>query len=921
VESVLRNVMAVKSSRMKMAIVIMVLAMIAAGSTAQGVALSDQVIEKLKKEGTYQTWMERMTQWRAAGMDQPLPRKTDVSPASSQKVRPDSLRIDSTVVILVDFYDQHAAAANSAAAFDSLLFSLGMNPTGSMKEFYLQNSYGQYVIGGKAFGWYRPMYNHQSYNGYDDADDDVNFSPAVLVQWAINEADSNINFSQFDTDHDGYLRGVIIVHSGYGMEESGNSDDIWSHMSSTPIHTDDGVIIESYTIQPEKSASTGTMSAIGVFCHEWGHVLGLPDLYDTDGSSEGVGRWSLMGSGNYNGSSKRPAHLDAWSKYWLDWLMLTSLTANSSGVEVPAIEYNPVAYRLAKEGDSAAYEYFIVENREQIGFDDGLPGQGLMIYHIDNRISGNWDEWHPKVSVEQADGRFDLQYGNNRGDDGDPFPGVTAATVFNDQTVPSSRLYGSGGSSQVAVWNIPAPDSVMTVDLEVFFSHPLVKVSATDFSDQMYGDGDGILDPGEKIQLVLSLGNLWAPLTNISATLSTDDSQLTVTVPTAPLADLGTGITGNNATQPFEFEIASVIAPRVDSFYFHITANGGALDTTLAVEHAVGNAKILIVDDDDGDAANLENYLAAPLHNLRTPVDIWNEATMGSPDSATMVKYHAVLWLTGDYRENILSAEDVVAMATYLDAGGNLFLTGQGVAKQLSTFDPSFMADYLKCQYLGTKNIPVLLADPSATVLSGLKYVVIGGTGTANNQTAPDQITAVNGGVPQLYFMNQSNPASTADKGAVLYAGSFKMVFFSFGIEGMRAGDSDYADRIDVLFRILDFFGDLPTDAAADQTPTVPLPYALRLDQNFPNPFNPATVISYTVTPKAGARIDRTRLEVFNVLGQKMATLIDRDEAPGQYSVTWDGRDGRGEPAASGVYFYRLSRGGYAVTQKMILLK
>jgi len=913
--------MAVTSSRMKTAIAVMALAMIAVGSTAQGVALSDAVIEKLKAEGTYQTWMERMEQWRADGVNRPLPRKTIDRLALSQDLGGDSLRIDSTVVILVDFYDQPAAAANSAAAFDSLLFSLGMNPTGSMKEYYLENSYGQYVIGGKAFGWYRPQHNHQSYNGIIDDDDDAFLSPSFLVQWAITKADSNINFSQFDTDHDGYLRGVIIVHSGYGMEESGNSDDIWSHMSSSPIHTDDGVIIESYTIQPEKSAASGTMSAIGVFCHEWGHVIGLPDLYDTDGSSEGVGRWSLMGSGNYNGGSKRPAHFDAWCKYWMDWLVLTKVTANASGVEIPAIEYNPVAFRLAKEGDSGAYEYFIVENREQLGFDDGLPGEGLLIYHIDSRVTGNDDDWRPKVFIEQADGRFDLQHGNNRGDDGDPYPGITGATVFNDQTVPNSRLYLPVGSSQVGVWNISAADSVMTVDLEVFFSRPLVRISATDFDDQMYGDGDGILDPGERIQVVLSLGNLWAPLTDISATLSTDDSQLTVTVPTAPLADLGTGLTGNNATQPFEFEIAPVITPRVDSFYFHITANDGALDTTLAAEHAVGNAKILIVDDDNGDAANLENYIAAPLLNLRTPVDIWNEAAMGSPDSVDMVKYHAVVWLTGDYRENILSAEDVVAMATYMDAGGNLFVTGQGIAKQLSTFDPSFLAGYLKCQYLGTKNTPVLLVDPSATILSGLKYVVLGGTGTANNQTAPDQITAVNGGVPQLYFMNQSNPASTADKGAVLYAGTYKMVFFPFGLEAMRAGDPDYADRTDVLFRILDFFGDLPTDAAADQGPAVPLPYALRLDQNFPNPFNPATVISYTVTPQAGARIDRTRLEVFNILGQKVATLVDRDEAPGQYSVTWDGRDRQGEPAASGVYFYRLTRGGYADTQKMILLK
>ena len=169
--------------------------------------------------------------------------------------------------------------------------------------------------------------------------------------------------------------------------------------------------------------------------------------------------------------------------------------------------------------------------------------------------------------------------------------------------------------------------------------------------------------------------------------------------------------------------------------------------------------------------------------------------------------------------------------------------------------------------------------------------------------------------------MNQANPASTAYKGAVLFSGSYKMVFFSFGIEGMMADDPDYADRNVVFDRIMNFFGDLPTDVADGHSPAAALPYKVRLDQNFPNPFNPVTRISYAITPDAGVRVDRTRLEVFNVLGQKVATLVDRDEAPGQYTVVWDGRDERGGPTASGVYLYRLTRGAHMATQKMILLK
>ncbi|MDD4052426.1 MAG: T9SS type A sorting domain-containing protein, partial [candidate division Zixibacteria bacterium] len=162
---------------------------------------------------------------------------------------------------------------------------------------------------------------------------------------------------------------------------------------------------------------------------------------------------------------------------------------------------------------------------------------------------------------------------------------------------------------------------------------------------------------------------------------------------------------------------------------------------------------------------------------------------------------------------------------------------------------------------------------------------------------------------------------STALKAAVLYSGTYKMAFFSFGFEAIMAGDADYIDRNLVFDQIMNFFGDLPTDVADGHNPTANLPYKIHLDQNYPNPFNPVTRISYVITPGAGPRVDRTRLEVFNVLGQKVATLVDRDEAPGQYSVVWDGRDERGESAASGMYFYRLSRGSHATTQKMILLK
>ena len=112
----------------------------------------------------------------------------------------------------------------------------------------------------------------------------------------------------------------MIIHSGPGAEFTGNVNDIWSHKWGITPQSRDGVLISSYAIMPEYWSTPGDIT-IGVFAHELGHVFGLPDLYDRDGSSRGVGRWSLMATGAWNGSlGNSPAHLDAWCKVQLGFV-------------------------------------------------------------------------------------------------------------------------------------------------------------------------------------------------------------------------------------------------------------------------------------------------------------------------------------------------------------------------------------------------------------------------------------------------------------------------------------------------------------------------------------------------------------------------------------------------------------------------
>jgi hypothetical protein len=215
----------------------------------------------------------------------------------------------------------------------------------------------------------------------------------------------------------------------------------------------------------------------GVFCHELGHVFGLPDLYDRDYSSNGIGRWSLMASGAWNGSlGDSPAHPDAWSRIQLGFTSATNILTTTYGAEITDVESHGTVYRLWTNG-SASEEYFLVENRRTIGYDAALPGEGLLIWHIDDNVSHNDNEWYPghtdqgnyAVALIQADGNWSLEKSLGNGDGGDPFPGATENRSFTPLTDPNSNSYG-GENTLVGVLDISDAADTVTADFLVSFT-------------------------------------------------------------------------------------------------------------------------------------------------------------------------------------------------------------------------------------------------------------------------------------------------------------------------------------------------------------------------------------------------------------------------------------------------------------------
>ncbi|KAA2240900.1 M6 family metalloprotease domain-containing protein [Chitinophaga agrisoli] len=367
------------------------------------------------------------------------------------------------IVLLVDFSDR--AAATGQAHYNSLLFSQGSYATGSMRDFYKEASYGQLDVtgavsgsGGPTAGWFRAP-SPKSY--YTDGNFGFNAYPKnaqKLAEDAIDLANPFVSFSQYDNDGDGFVEALVIICAGSGGEQTGNTSDIWSHKWSITPKTVDGVKIDRYFMAPEDGR-------VGVMAHELGHLLlGLPDLYDTDYSSRGTGNWDLMAGGSWNGGGNTPAHPTAWCKVKCGWVNPSVIFNQELDITVRPYKDNKDIFKLPI-GDVNSKEYYLISNRRKLGFDAGIPGEGLLIEHIDENKTNNTDENHYLVDVEQADGLRHLNINANNGDANDPFP-TASNSQFTISSSPSSKTY-SGADSKVSVTNIARSGSNVTAKVNV----------------------------------------------------------------------------------------------------------------------------------------------------------------------------------------------------------------------------------------------------------------------------------------------------------------------------------------------------------------------------------------------------------------------------------------------------------------------
>jgi len=898
------------------------------------VSLTDSAAEKLRNEGKLEDWINR---WQAATKTGMYERTPDQIIRLSRRgsISVDTLR---PLVICVDFSDN--VHTYTAGAFDTILFSQGfMIPTGSFRDYYLENSYGHHDPNGEVFGWVRAPHTYDYYTyGLNGLIGPYPHNCRGLVRDILAMIDTLVDFSEYDYDRDGYLDGLIFIHSGPGAEQSGNDWDIWSHRGSIPTEKRDGVWISSYTMQPEKHKD-GSFINIGVFCHEWGHFLGIDwEEYDLSWDTQGLADWSVMATGWDNNQGKTPAHHSAYCKNYLGWLNIISVDSGLTQVEIPQSETAPWAYRLWKNG-SGGSQFFLAENRQQIGFDSYLPGSGLLIYHVDEEKSNNDYEWcpgsspefHYKIALEQADGHYELEgcgeYGNwNEGDAGDPFPGSSNQRAFDDTTKPSTRDY-YGNQTRVAIWNISNSNPVMYANMDVQWLRPFLFLDGFYFDDSTNGNGDGRAQPGETVKLIFSVYNMWADLLDAWVKVSVDTAGVSFSVDSVGLGDIHSGDTLNDLADPLEFTLPPGFPSKKVAFTLHICGNEGNFCWDFTVARNIGTVEILLVDDDDhtsGDS-NYVDFYRNTLDSLGKLYDIWDKRDKSLPP-LDLSTYRILIWFTGSHRDFLFSSQDLQALMNYLDAGGRLFLTSQDAVGALdNSVDPlaqAFLTNYLHVGSGGTCIKHLVAGKATDEVGEGL--YIFTEHGFLGEDFEENLIPDSAADTVMVYANYQWTPTDSV-AGIKFHNNAFRIVTFGFGLEFIRAyeywfqGQNISTPDI-VMLRILNWLtGSSDVFDLEDQGSASPKSFELY--QSYPNPFNPSTIIRFKVK---GDRLKvpiHTTLKVYNILGQVVRMLIDEEITTGVYQVVWDGKDGSGKEGSSGIYFYQLKVGEYSEVKKMVLLR
>lgn len=360
--------------------------------------------------------------------------------------------------ILMEYQDLKFNPENNKDAFNSLINEIGysrpeVGHNGSVRDYFLAQSNGQLDMQFDVVGPYTTKKNYAYYGSHT----------WELAEEAVTAANPDVNFKEYDWDGDGKVEPIFIVYAGPAKSDHADdpaySDYIWPHASEI-YKIMDGVVIRNYACGSEID-SDGTIDGIGTMCHEYSHCLGLPDTYDVCYKCDvpGPGDWDIMHGGCYNGGGNIPAPYNAYERMYCGWITPQELQMDMHVENFAPIGESGEAYIY--RNDKNSNEYYLFEVHGTSGFDAGLPGPGMIVYHVDfnkNVWSNNGvnclnraNNDHSRMSILAANN----DYSRNTASQAFPNPTNNRITFYVDPTLTWFKENSNNHNyAEICIYNI-----------------------------------------------------------------------------------------------------------------------------------------------------------------------------------------------------------------------------------------------------------------------------------------------------------------------------------------------------------------------------------------------------------------------------------------------------------------------------------
>lgn len=463
------------------------------------------------------------------------------------------------LVILAEFTDSVFKDSDPKSVFEQYLNAETIDNTvgnatvgrnyGSVKKYFSDMSFGAFTPQFDIYGPVKLSHNLKYYGeGKNDRMD-------RLIPEVCQLADNQVDFSQYDENGDGYVDLVYIICASYSASWTKNSSDcIWpksgsaANYSKSDFGTYDGKKVYRFGVHTELNAYPGAfaqpyrINGIGLFCHEFSHCMGLPDIYPTSTAAQnafnpGMEYWDLMDGGEYVYNGYYPTEYSAWQREAMGWFTIDTLkTTDKGNITLRNINSGGKAYRIINEQSNGQTESVLLQFIQKTGWNYRLEGHGLLVSHIDydatafslGSNSVNNTIGHPRYTIIPADGEY-ISSSDKQHEDiyrtsmaGDPFPGTSAATELltlpwytgDDTAKPLLNIAEGGtGTSANVTFDYIVPNDIFEEKegfvIDSVFANAIVSddMVLTNASVTSYENGDYLIEATDFSDAEIGLAN------------------------------------------------------------------------------------------------------------------------------------------------------------------------------------------------------------------------------------------------------------------------------------------------------------------------------------------------------------------------------------------------------------------------------